>query len=513
MKTLFIHLTLLIATSLSVQAQHMEHSMPMPADTTRPGKAANTSAPKATPAKNEPKQAGQMNRSTMDHGQMNHDSMNHGSMGSMNHDGMAGMQGMDPAGNVTFSPMGSMSSYVSRNLPMNRNGSGTSWMPDHTPIYAYMKHSMDDGKWMYMLHYGLFLRHTNQNFTNSNKRGHESRIDAPNWAMGMAQRTVGKRGLFTAKLMMSLDPLTVGNGGYPLLFQTGESYRGEPLVDRQHPHDLFSELSVSYAHAFSRDADAYVYVGYPGEPALGAPAFMHRISSFNNPDSPLSHHWIDATHITFGVATAGFRYKIAKIEFSQFTGREPNEFRYNFDKPRFDSYSYRLSVNPTPGLAFQVSQGMIKSPEDLHPDEDVRRTTASVLHSASFGSGDRYITSSLIWGMNSHHGVNESAYLAETSLQLGRLALYGRYENVMKSLEELALPAPNGADPERSLANVDNLTLGTNWRLLRRSNTDLVAGAQVTVSLPNSALRPIYGTTPLSGQLYLRLTPALLVTR
>lgn len=469
--------------------------MPMPADTVRPKKASvpNTGTPKK---------------------QMNHGDMNHGAMEGMDHGSMEGMSASNDAmGSVTFSPMGSMSHYLSRNLPMNRNGSGTSWMPDRTPMYAYMSHSPGAGKWMYMLHYSVFLRHTNQNFTNSNKRGREARIDAPNWAMGMAQRTVGKKGLITAKLMMSLDPLTVGNGGYPLLFQTGEAYRGEPLVDRQHPHDLFSELSVSYSYAFNRDADAYVYVGYPGEPALGAPAFMHRISSFNNPDSPLSHHWIDATHITFGVATAGFRYKIAKIEFSQFTGREPDEFRYNFDKPRFDSYSYRLSVNPTPGLAFQVSQGLINSPEALHPNENVRRTTASVLHSTSFGAGDRYMTSSLIWGMNSHDGINENAYLAETSLQLGRLALYGRYENVMKSLEELALPIAGVADPERTLVNVDNLTLGTNWRLMRLANTDLAVGTQLTMSLPGQPLRPFYGNTPLSGQLYLRLTPALLVAR
>ena len=469
----------------------------MAGDTTKKGKAAPQS---------------NIDAGKMDHSKMDHTGMNHGATGDMNHGGMAGMNHSENAmGSVTFSPMGSMSHSLSRNLPMNRNGSGTSWMPDKTPMYAYMAHSPGDGKWMYMLHYSVFLRHTNQNFTNPTKRGREARIDAPNWAMGMAQRTVGKRGLFTAKLMMSLDPLTVGNGGYPLLFQTGESYRGEPLVDRQHPHDLFSELSVSYSHALSRDADAFVYVGYPGEPALGAPAFMHRISSFNNPDSPLSHHWIDATHISFGVATAGFRYKIAKIEFSQFTGREPDEFRYNFDKPRFDSYSYRLSVNPTPGLALQVSQGVLHNPEVLNSHGNVRRTTASLLHSTSFGAGDRYMSSSLIWGMNSHDGVNENAYLAETSLQLGRLALYGRYENVTKSLQELVLEPTNVADPDHQLVNVDNLTLGTNWRLMRMAKTDLAVGTQLTVGLPSHQLRPFYGNTPLSGQVYLRLTPALLV--
>ena len=171
-------------------------------------------------------------------------------------------------------------------------------------------------KWSYMLHYAIYLRYTSQNINNADKRGRGQQFGVPNWFMGMAQRKVGQRGLFQVRAMISLDALTVGLGGYPLLFQTGESYKGQPLIDKQHPHDLVSELSVSYSHAFSKDIDLYGYVGYPGEPAMGPPAFMHRISSFNNPDAPLSHHWQDATHILFGVATAGFRYKWAKVEAS-----------------------------------------------------------------------------------------------------------------------------------------------------------------------------------------------------
>ena len=126
-----------------------------------------------------------------------------------------------------------------------------------------------------------------------------------------------------------------GGKGYPLLFQTGETYKGEPLIDRQHPHDLFSELSLSYSHAFTKNVDAFVYVGYPGEPALGPVTFMHRPSALDNPNSPISHHWVDATHITFGVATIGIRVGKFKIEGSSFTGREPDEDRYNFDKAKF----------------------------------------------------------------------------------------------------------------------------------------------------------------------------------
>ena len=379
-------------------------------------------------------------------------------------------------------------------------------------MYAYMRHPVKPGGWSYMLHYAIYLRYTNQNVNNPAGRGRDSQLGAPNWFMGMAQRKVGKRGLFQVRAMVSLDPLTVTNGGYPLLFQTGETYRGQPLIDRQHPHDLVSELSISYAHAFNKDMDLYGYVGYPGEPAVGPPAFMHRISSFNNPDAPLSHHWQDATHILFGVATAGFRYKWIKVEGSTFKGREPDENRYNFDRPRFDSYSYRVSVNPSPSLAFQFSQGFLKSPEETHPEEDVVRTTASVLHSKGLGREGRYVSSALVWGQNTHDGIRENGFLAESSLQIDRVAFYGRYENVGKSPEELSLPLTDGT-PGRDVHQpliINNLTLGMNYRIAQAYKTDLVLGAQVTAAAMDRSLQPVYGNTPVSGQVYLRLSPSLM---
>lgn len=434
--------------------------------------------------------------------------------GSMNMDGSTGDQKMLNYGLTMDTTMGTsmpgMTHSLSRNLSMNRNGSGTSWHPDNTPVYAYMR-TPSGSKWSYMMHYAIYLRYTSQNFNNSDGRGRGQQFGAPNWFMGMAQRKVGQRGLFQVRAMLSLDPLTVGNGGYPLLFQTGETYKGQPLIDRQHPHDLVSELSVSYSHAFSKDIDLFGYVGYPGEPALGPPAFMHRISSFNIPDAPLSHHWQDATHILFGVATAGFRYKWAKIEASTFKGREPDENRYNFDKPKFDSYSYRLSVNPSPSLALQFSQGFLTDPEEAHPGENVTRTTASVLHSKGLGPS-RYVTSAFVWGRNNHHGEGENSFLAESSLQLDKLAIYGRYENVRKSTEELGITA-FADNPGVGPFSINNLTLGTNYRIVQTHNSDLVLGAQLTASKPDRLLQFLYGSMPVSGEIYLRLTPSLMTMK
>ncbi|RZK34226.1 MAG: hypothetical protein EOO90_31105, partial [Pedobacter sp.] len=221
---------------------------------------------------------------------------------------------------ATMNPATAMSHAYSLNLPMERNGSGTSWLPDASPMYGMMFHAK---KWMYMLHGNVALRYIRQDISNKGSRGAE-KFDAPNWFMFMGQRKVGQKGLFHFSSMLSLDRLTEGGAGYPLLFQTGESWKGQPLVDRQHPHDLFSELSVAYTYAFSKKTDLTFYLGYPGEPALGSVAFMHRPSALANPDAPISHHWNDGTHITFGVATLGFRYDQFKIEASSFTGREPD---------------------------------------------------------------------------------------------------------------------------------------------------------------------------------------------
>src|SRR5690554_2350712 len=239
--------------------------------------------------------------------------------------------------------------------------------------------------------------------------------------MAIGQTQVGQRGLFRFSAMMSLDPLTVGGAGYPLLFQSGETWKGKPLVDHQHPHDLFSELSVAYTHMFSQDADMFVYLGYPGEPAFGPVAFMHRPSTLANPDAPIGHHWQDATHITFGVGTLGFRFKNFKLDGSIFTGTEPNEERYGFDTPKFNSYSARLSYNPSPSWALQVSQAWIKDAHATGPREDVNRTTASVTHSVRFNESISFLNTTAVWGYNNtirgDHPASHS-FLLESALNL-----------------------------------------------------------------------------------------------
>jgi hypothetical protein len=399
-----------------------------------------------------------------------------------------------------------MSNAFSLNLPMNRNGSGTGWLPDAAPMYGYMIHSK---KWMYMIHGNLFLRYTNQDISSKGSRG-GAKFDAPNWFMGMGQRRVGNNGLFRFSAMVSLDRITVGGGGYPLLFQSGETWKGQPLVDKQHPHDLFSELSVAYTHAFSQDVDAFIYLGYPGEPAFGPVAFMHRPSSLYNPDAPIGHHWQDATHITFGVATLGVRYKNFKLEGSTFTGREPNEERFGFDKPRFDSWSTRVSYNPTPEWALQVSQAWVKDVHELGPREDVTKTTASVIHAKRLGEKSS-INSAAVWGYNKavqgHHVPQHSALL-ESALTLHNTAIYGKYEWVEKSTDELLLDEEIFGHGK--IFPVNAITLGVNQNLFKIAKTHLALGVQGTWYGVDDKLQTLYGKSPLSFETYIRLYPGLM---
>ncbi len=408
----------------------------------------------------------------------------------MNHD--SSMEKMPP-----------MSHAFSLNLPMSRNGSGTAWLPDASPMYGIMIHSK---KWMYMLHGNIALRYTVQNLNNKDLRGGEI-FDAPNWLMFMGQRKVGDNGLFRFNTMLSADRLTEGGAGYPLLFQTGESWQGKPLIDRQHPHDLFSELSVGYTYAFSKKSDLSFYLAYPGEPALGSVAFMHRPSALANPDAPISHHWNDGTHITFGVATIGYRFDKIKLEASSFTGREPDENRYSFDKPGFDSYSGRLSYNPTINWAFQVSQGWVKSPEFLHPEEDITRTTASAIYTKKFGD-EKFLNATALWGVNKHSDrKGQNAVLLEASLRQQKLVLYTRYEWTQKSAEELDLEQIDFNSHEAFSINA--FSLGINYDLFSIDKIRFAGGGQFTIYHADNRLSPLYGNTPISGQLFLRVYPSL----
>lgn len=391
-----------------------------------------------------------------------------------------------------------MQSSIDLADPMSREGSGTSWLPDSSPMYGKMFMFGED---MLMLHGAIFPRYTNV----STRRG-DDRLDAPNWIMGMYSHPLGDSTQIGARLMMSLDPLTEGGRGYPLLFQTGESWHDQPLHDRQHPHDLFDELSLSLSQKFDHDFSAYIYFGYPGEPALGPPAFMHRPSAMDDPDAPIGHHWQDSTHITFGVATAGLVWRNIKVEGSIFTGREPDENRYDFDQPRFDSYSGRISWNPTKNLALQVSYGYIKSPEAPEPQINIHRTTASAIYNLPLGPDSNW-SNTFVWGQNNATGEGKTqSFLIESNYQRGHDTVYLRWERVQKSGHELVL---NPLD-ESGIFPIGGYTIGYVRDLTHGNGLDIGLGTQFTFNDRPDRLDRYYGDDlGYAFQFFLRIRPSL----
>ena len=385
-------------------------------------------------------------------------------------------------------------------IPETRMGSGTSWLPDASPMHAA---HVTLGVWTLMLHGEGFFQYDWQ----GGSRGSDQ-LGIVNWAMGAASRTLGG-GQLQFRAMMSAEPWTIGSRGYPLLVQSGESYQGAPLHDRQHPHDLFMELAAQYERPVARHLGLSLYVAPVGEPAVGPVAFPHRPSAADDPLAPISHHWQDGTHITFGVLTTGVFARSVKLEASWFNGREPDENRTNFDYAgrRLDSYSGRLTVNPGSRWSLSAWYAYLKSPEGLHPDESLHRIGAAALTTQPVGTAGTW-SSALIYGANNQIGTGklQSSVVLESALDLdGTNSFFGRAEYVRKSAEELVIPSV----PPTTEYDVGALTLGYVRTVGTAAGLAAAAGVRGSIDFVPPSLEPIYGSRAPGGlAIYIRLRPA-----
>ena len=371
-------------------------------------------------------------------------------------------------------------------------GSGTARLPGNEGgMHGLHLNVADD--WMVMAHGYAWGVYTNQ----SGPRGDEKA-----YVQSMAMLTAERRfegGRFQFKSMLSLEPL-MSNRGYPNLFATGETAGGEPLVDRQHPHDLFMELAARLDIDIAEDASVFLYGGPVGEPALGPSAFMHRGSAKLNPEAPITHHWFDSSHITYGVATAGISTRRFQLEGSVFTGREPDEDRWDIEKPRFDSWSVRATFNPSPDWALQVSHGFLKQPEfTIHPDENEHRTTAS----AHYANGHGLTATAAFSAKNRDPGPTLTAYLVEANWDIDdHHSIFGRFENVKN--DELF---PEHTDPLHEVPfRVSKLQAGYAYRLPLTGPLNLALGGSVSVFAKPDALDAAYGKTPMGFTLFAKFS-------
>ena len=456
-----------------------------------PAKAAAQKTDGAAPTAATPDHS-QMDHSKMDHGAsqpavtpapaspVDHSTMDHSTMDHSQPVGMPAQPGAATAGyhGGHGGGIGALGPY-----PMSRESSGTAWQPDTSAHSGWMSKS---GEWEFMAHAVLNLVYDHQ----GGARG-DDKVFAPGMAMGMARRPLGK-GTLQFKAMLSPDPL-MGKRGYPLLLATGETADGvEHLVDRQHPHDFFMELSGSISQNIGRNSSVFVYAGLPGSPAFGPPAFMHREAILDSPEAPISHHWLDSTHIAFGVVTGGLVVDRVRLELSRFNGREPDQHRWNIETAPLDSTAGRLSWNPTDTLSLQGSWGRFIEPEQLEPGVDQTRWSASALYTREVAPGWK-LAGTLAWGRKSikhdDDWLNDDAYVAEASLKHGGWTWFGRGEIT----ENRELVESEGEDEHGPAYRVGKVSAGAVRDFRLSKHLSFGVGGLVSLNFVPDDLAPLYG--------------------
>ena len=380
-------------------------------------------------------------------------------------------------------------------------GAGTAVNPgsSHTTMPAHKI-----GKWDLMTHGYAFLNTIQQ----TGPRG-DDQVFSTNHLMFIGSREINEKSTFWVRTMLSLEPATVADREYPLLFQTGETAFDEPIIDGQHPHDLFMELSIQYAIQLNDDILLHFYGAPVGDPALGPVAFPHRVSAQELPQATLSHHLQDSTHIAADVITAGIQYKFLRWEFGGFHGTEPDEGRWDIDQGAINSWATRFTLTPAPNWVAQFSTGRLKDPE-VHEPGDIHRTTASITNYTPFSDG--FWATSFIWGNN--HKIDLDRYLnsygIETLYQFRQNNnLTGRVEIVDKDeLFEHSDESSEDEISEGSVFRIKAFTLGyaRDFNLIPGLRTGI--GGNFTLYSFPSALESLYGDNPKGFLLYFRIGSA-----
>lgn len=397
-------------------------------------------------------------------------------------------------------------------LVPSREASGTSWQPATTPMFGVHR---SVGDWDVMLHGNLFAQFLYEPADPHRTGGFaKTQFSSVNWGMVMARRPAGA-GRIGLRGMISLEPWTVSDCGYLNMLATGEMCEGDTIHDRQHPHDLVMELAVDYDRPVRGSMRWQVYGGLAGEPALGPGGFPHRFTAASNPVAPVSHHWLDSSHITFGLVTAGLYDRKWKAEISAFNGREPDEDRAGFDLAPFDSVSGRVSIMPSDRVVLQVSAGRLREAEDEfppHPRSDLTRVTGSIMYHRPRSTGGS-------WAVLAAYGANSGeeilpetvadlvthAALVEGSLTWGeRITVFGRAELVGKPAHDL-----HAHEFGASVFAVGKFQVGYEHRLTNWRGIAAGVGGSASLSVVPGELESRYSGAAAPGfAVFLRVRPA-----
>jgi hypothetical protein len=401
-------------------------------------------------------------------------------------------------------------------MPSFHASSGSSWQPASVPEAMWM---ITRGNWDLMFHGTVFVTYNQQ----GGPRG-EGKAESTNYFMFMEQHRLGS-GTLLLRQMFSAESLTSPHPGFPELFQTGETYHGQPLVDHQHPHNVFAELAALYTLPINEKVSWLLYGGPSAEPALGPVTYMHRQSASEDPEAPLGHHLQDSTHTSFGVVTTGFIVNFSKLDLSKldlsklnfsklgflklegsaFNGHEPNEERWSIQLAPLNSWSFRVTSAPTRNWTAQYSYGRLLHPEALDPNNELRQS-ASLEYNRALSGGklaQGNWATSLIWGRKHKEldNTTQNSYLLESTLNfLARNYAYTRLELVDK--DELFPQAPI-----HPAYRIGAYTFGGVRDLAHNQHWQVGLGGDVTFYSKPAVLDPVYGNDPVSFHLFVRVRP------
>ncbi len=384
--------------------------------------------------------------------------------------------------------MGGPAASLPENI-LRHDTSGTDVEPDSVspPMLMQMR-----GNRMFMLHGQASIAEQQQTSSRGNRA--TDKLFSANWIMPMAQRNFGRSQL-TLRAMLSLEPATISGRYYPELFQQGETAFGKPIIDGQHPHNLFMEIAALYDLKIGEHALLSLYAAPVGDPALGPVAFPHRASASEDPLAPLGHHLEDSTHIAYEVLTGGATLGPVRLEASGFHGREPGENRWTIAVGGLDSWSARLTAAPFRDWEAQYSVGHLHSPESQRPSEDVLRQTASISYHHAWQPAS--LDALVLWGRN--HTIasptNWNGYLFEATAHVhDRHSIWTRIENVDRTTDLLGADAPA---EETVIGRVQACTGGYAHRIFRNRWSVYELGAQGTFYNAPAPLRQLYGDHPI----------------
>lgn len=324
-------------------------------------------------------------------------------------------------------------------------------------------------------------------------------MESQNWFMAGGDRALG-RSTVRLHAMASLEPFTLRRLGSAQVFQTGETLDGAPLIDYQHPHDLFMTLEGTLEHPVWESARVFVSAAPVGAATFGPPAFMHRASALGNTTAPLTHHHLDSTHISRSVIATGIAFPRGTLELSVFKGREPDEDRLDVDLGAPDSAALRWSWRQA-GWAGQVSIARRRQPEVLDP-HDVTAATASLERTTTWLG--RPLTWLLAVGRHADPLDRSAGFLVEGTWQTAaRSLVYARGEIAGKNILTAGGLHPPGAEHEHTISTIGALTVGVERSLAVTRAGHFAIGGDVTVHAVPAALLDSYGH-PVSMHIGLR---------